>query len=129
MLTTPLFHVYYHEIPEEYAYLRSKFTREEYNRHPLFDVYSQGRILSYIFFNSLSPPSPDDLLTHPYPEMLKNVLFIITLCLQVDPDERPTFSEIASFLGTLKGYLTALPRVLDQRIRSLSEPSKSPPEA
>ena len=62
-----MFHVYYHEIPEEFAYIRQKFTREEYNRHPLFDVYSFGRVLSFIFFDSLVPPGPDDVAARPYP--------------------------------------------------------------
>ena len=99
-------------------------TREEYNRHPLFDVYSFGRVLSYVFFDKITPPSPDELEEQPYPELLKNILFIVTECLQIDPDNRPTFAEITSFIGKLLGFLESLPIFIAKKERSLSEGKK-----
>lgn len=33
--------------------------------------------------------------------MLKNILFLIHICLNVDPDDRPTIGEVTGFLGVL----------------------------
>jgi hypothetical protein len=88
----------------------------------LIDVYSFGRILSFLFFKSIIPPSSEDLDIYPYPDLVRNIHYLVGICLQVDPDDRPTFAEIASFLGTLDGYTKTLPQGLELKIRSCSEP-------
>ncbi len=37
-------------------------------------------------------------------ELLKNISFLISMCLHIDPDERPAFAEITSFLGSLSKF-------------------------
>jgi hypothetical protein len=92
VLTTKYFHIHYHEIPDEYSYIQNKYSKEEYEKHPLFDAYSFGRVINFIFFNSIFVPNVDEIEIHPFRELLKNILFLITMCMNIDPDERPVFA-------------------------------------
>jgi hypothetical protein len=102
VLTTEYFHIQYHKLPPGYEHLREKYTKRQYDQHPLFDVYGFGRTLCFIFFGSLTPPHPESLANEPMAEVLANILFLIQMCLNVDPDDRPGFGELTSFLGILK---------------------------
>jgi hypothetical protein len=61
VLTTPGFHIQYHQIPQGYEYLKLKYTKRKYDQHDLFDVYGFGKTLCFIIFGSLYPPHPDSL--------------------------------------------------------------------
>lgn len=65
MLTTPGFHIHYQQIPPGYEYLRQKYTKRQWDEHPLFDVYGFGRTLCFIFFGSLHPPHPESISSDP----------------------------------------------------------------
>ena len=54
-------------------------------------MYGLGRVLSFIFFERLVPPQIEEILEDPYFEFLENILFLVQMCLQVDPDNRPHF--------------------------------------
>ena len=104
-LTTPGFHIQYHQIPPSHWHVKEKFTKKEYDQHPLFDIYGFGRVINFIFFGTLEPPQPEALLIDPHFEFLDHLLFLINMCLQVDPDDRPGFGEVTAFLGALKQLL------------------------
>lgn len=56
VLTSKFIHVYYHELPQKYRYIQEKMSKEEYEQHPLFDVYSFGKMISFIMFGAFEPP-------------------------------------------------------------------------
>jgi hypothetical protein len=37
---------------------------------------------------------------------MKNIVFLIEMCLNVDPDDRPTIGEVTGFLGVLAKFYT-----------------------
>lgn len=71
----------------------------------MFDVYGFGRTLSYIFFGSIVPPTPEGYLSSPLFDIMDHIIFLINMCLKVDPDDRPGFGELTAFLGALRGLL------------------------
>ena len=105
MLTTPGYHVLFKKLPPQYWYIWEKMSKKEYDQHPLFDVYGFGRVLNFIFFGSHDPPQPEAVLADPHFEFLDNLIFLINMCLEVDPDDRPGFGEITAFLGAIKALL------------------------
>lgn len=68
-------------------------------------MYGFGRVISYLFFRNISPPLPEAVLADPHFEFLDHLIFLINMCLQVDPDDRPGFGEITAFIGTIKSLL------------------------
>jgi len=58
VLTTQGYNIQYYSLPNDQQQTRDKYTKREYDEHPLFDVYGFGRTLSYIFFNNIVPPLP-----------------------------------------------------------------------
>lgn len=101
VLTTPVYNVQYFTIPAGYEYLHQKYLKEQFDEHPLFDVYGFGRTLSYIFFGSTNPPQPETFLSEPIFEIMDHLIFLINMCINVDPEDRPSFGELTAFLGSL----------------------------
>lgn len=58
------------------------YRRAEYEQHPLFDVFSLGRVMRDIF---------EDGLPHLLPNLEALISYIIERCEEVDPMDRLTF--------------------------------------
>lgn len=102
VLTTQGYNIQYYLIPPGNENLLKKYKKEEFDEHPLFDVYGFGRTLCYIFFNEINPPNPESFLSEPLFDVLDHIIFLINMCITVDPEDRPGYGELTSFLGALK---------------------------
>lgn len=104
VISTPSYQIYWKDAIVKMPGLLHKYqnNRKRFDEHPLFDVYSFGRTLSFIFFGKLAPPVPESQnFAPPYGHFYQNLIFLIEMCLQIDPDDRPSFGEITTFLGVL----------------------------
>ncbi len=64
-------------------------------------MHGFGCTLSYIFFSDIRPPHIEDLLLEPDFEVLEHLVFLIQMCISIDPDDRPGFGELTAFIGAL----------------------------
>ena len=55
VITSPDFNLYHRNLPDA---VKQKYSREEFEKHPLYDVYSFGKVLCFLFFGKLVPPLP-----------------------------------------------------------------------
>ena len=55
-------------------------------------------------FGTMDPPHYDRVAEDVQAELLKNLIFLIEMCLNVDPDDRPCAGEVTGFLGSLSKY-------------------------
>ncbi len=58
-------------------------------------------------FGTLDPPQYDRVAEDVHAELLKNLIFLIEMCLNVDPDDRPCAGEVTGFLGSLSKFYSA----------------------
>jgi hypothetical protein len=42
---------------------------------------------------------------------MKNLVFLVSKCLSIDPDDRPCFGEITAFIGALNDLITKVTKV------------------
>jgi hypothetical protein len=58
VLSTPSYQVYYNTAVGKDPKIAMKFNKKQFDEHPLFDVFSLGRTLNFIFFGNLDIPHP-----------------------------------------------------------------------
>ncbi len=63
-------------------------SREEYERHPLIDVYSFGVLMSYIFYGNIYVTPTQEFIknNNAYKEFHSHIVFLIQKCMSLDPD-------------------------------------------
>ena len=60
--------------------------------------------MCFVMFGTIEPPHYERVAEDVHAELLKNLIFLIEMCLNVDPDDRPCAGEVTGFLGSLSKY-------------------------
>jgi hypothetical protein len=58
-------------------------------------------------FGTLEFPICEQIAGSSFSDLLKNLVFLGQLCLNVNPDDRPTIAELSGFLGSLSKFYSS----------------------